>query len=230
MRGAFFERGDVKEILTHPVLGPMLFDCGGVVGFWQVVRHGSFRVTKRGTAEDKGQTTTDNNRQLQTDGSAAVVVCFCRLLSAVVSLERIQLVEAFLLLVCTGRFGALVGLHLGVLLGFLARGGSTCLHLRSTRGSTARIIDRLLAFGRLLHWRQRCSVRRTDCLQPIVIAGRCGRVAAGRRRGSGGRRSSSGCGVAAVVVDCIAIRIQNLDTEARPTGSATLRIRYSGIA
>ena len=78
--GALVERGGVKEIFTHPVLGPVLFNGGGIVGFRKFVRHGSFRVTKR-------QTTTDHNRQKQrtdkrqktADGREvpSAVVCFC---------------------------------------------------------------------------------------------------------------------------------------------------------
>ena len=32
-------RGLGKQLLFHPVFGPVVFNCGRVVSFWQVVRH-----------------------------------------------------------------------------------------------------------------------------------------------------------------------------------------------
>src|SRR4051794_23849012 len=45
--------GYVKELFTYPILGPMLLNCGWIVGFREFVRHGSFRVTKR-EEKDRG--------------------------------------------------------------------------------------------------------------------------------------------------------------------------------
>ena len=78
-------------------------------------------------------------------------------------LERVQLVQAFLLLVGAGGLGALIGFDLGILLVFLARSRSTGLHLGIATLGALHIIYLRLAFRGLLDWRQWGGVGWAHC-------------------------------------------------------------------